>query len=56
MGVIPKNEQRPRPFVDYTFSGVNNDTVPLSPAEAMQFGRTLERISANVVHSNPKFG
>jgi hypothetical protein len=56
MGVVPQHERRPRPIVDYTFSGVNTDTIPLSPAEAMQFGRALERIIANVVHSDPKFG
>jgi hypothetical protein len=56
MGVVPQHERRPRPIVDYTFSGINDETVPLSPREAMQFGRALERIIAQVVHSNPKFG
>lgn len=56
MGVVPQHERRPRPIVDYTYSGVNDDTVPLSPQEAMQFGRALERTIAQVVHSNPKFG
>ena len=56
MGVVPQHERRPRPIVDYTFSGINDDTVPLAPAEAMQFGRALERIIAQVVHNNPRFG
>ena len=56
MGVVPQHERRPRPIVDYTFSGVNRDTLPLSPREAMQFGRALERIISQVVHSNPHFG
>jgi len=56
MGVVPQHERRPRPIVDYTFSGVNRDTLPLSPREAMQFGRALERIISQVVHSNPLFG
>ena len=56
MGVVPQHERRPRPIVDYTFSGVNADTVGLAPHEAMQFGRTLERLLSQVVHANPKFG
>jgi hypothetical protein len=56
MGVVPQHERRPRPIVDYSFSGVNTDTVKLAPAEAMQFGRALERIIRLVVLSNPKFG
>jgi hypothetical protein len=51
MGVVPQHERRPRPIVDYSYSGVNTDTVPLAPPEAMQFGRALERIVAQVVHS-----
>jgi hypothetical protein len=56
MGVVPQHERRPRPIVDYTFSGVNADTVGLAPREAMQFGHTLERLLSQVVHANPKFG
>ena len=56
MGVVPQHERRPRPIVDYTFSGVNTDTVGLAPHEAMQFGRTLERLLSQVVHANPRFG
>ena len=56
MGVVPQHERRPRPIVDYTFSGVNDDTVGLAPHEAMQFGHTLERLLTQVVHANPKFG
>jgi hypothetical protein len=56
MGVVPQHERRPRPIVDYSFSAVNRDTAPLSPAEAMQFGRTLERLIFQIVHSNPRFG
>jgi len=56
MGVVPQHERRPRPIVDYTFSGVNADTVGLAPHEAMQFGHTLERLLTQVVRANPKFG
>ena len=56
MGVVPQNERRPRPIVDYSFSGVNRDTVLLAPRKAMQFGRALERLITQVVRSNPLFG
>ena len=38
MGVVPQHERRPRPIVDYSYSNVNQETVPLAPQEAMQFG------------------
>jgi hypothetical protein len=56
MGVVPQHERRPRPIVDYSFSGVNSDTMRIAPVDAMQFGRALERIITQVVHSNPRFG
>jgi hypothetical protein len=56
MGVVPQHERRPRPIVDYTFSGVNQETVRLAPAEAMQFGRTLERLINQVVRADPRYG
>ena len=56
MGVVPQHARRPRPIVDYTFSGLNKDTLPLSPREAMQFGRALDRIISQVVHADPRFG
>ena len=43
-------------IVDYTFYRVNQDTLRLTPPEAMQFGRALERILYMIRHSNPKFG
>jgi hypothetical protein len=38
MRVISQHARQPRPIVNYSFSGVNRDTVPLCPQEAMQFG------------------
>ena len=34
-GVVPQRDRRPRWIVDYSFSGVNQDTLPLAPSEAM---------------------
>ena len=56
LGVVPQRERRPRLIVDYTYSGVNSDTVRLAPPEAMQFGRALPRLLSRLVHANPRFG
>jgi len=56
IGIVPQRERRPRLIVDYTYYGVNQETQQLSPSEAMQFGRALERILYNVRHANPAYG
>ncbi|MGH7974087.1 MAG: hypothetical protein ACREBR_01075 [bacterium] len=56
MGVVPQRDRRPRIIVDYTFSGVNADTVPLAPLEAMQFGKALHRLMRQLVEADPRHG
>jgi hypothetical protein len=56
IGVVPQRDRRPRLIVDYTFSGVNVDTVSLAPKESMQFGRALQRVITKVVHADPRYG
>ena len=56
LGVVPQRERRPRLIVDYTYNGVNEDTVKMVPPEAMQFGRALERVLYAVHHANPHHG
>lgn len=56
LGVIPQRDRRPRLIVDYSYSGVNADTVPLAPRGAMQFGRALQRVLTRIVHANPRYG
>jgi hypothetical protein len=48
--------RRPITIVDYTFSGVNEDTCPIAPAEAMQFSTALQHVIETIVNANPKFG
>ena len=43
-GVVPQRDRRPRWICDYTWFGVNADTLPLAAKEAMQFGHALEQI------------
>jgi hypothetical protein len=56
LGVVPQRERRPRLIVDLSFYGVNADTVRQAPPEAMQFGRTLERLLATIRHADPAYG
>ncbi|NJN71149.1 MAG: hypothetical protein HC801_13350 [Nitrospira sp.] len=56
MGVVPQRGRRPRLIVDLSFYDINLDTISLAPKEAMQFGRTLERILYQIRHANPRFG
>jgi hypothetical protein len=56
IGVVPQRDRRPRTIVDYSFSGVNQETCPLAPAEAMQFGKALQRIVDDIVNADPRWG
>eukprot|EP00536_Pseudo-nitzschia_multiseries_P018007 jgi/Psemu1/53700/gm1.53700_g len=56
LGLVPQRGRRPRMISDYTYSEVNQDTIPLAPAEAMQFGRTLPRLLHKLHHANNRFG
>jgi hypothetical protein len=54
--VVPQRDPRPHTISDYSFFGVNDDTIPLSPSEAMQFGRALQRILHTIARSDPRLG
>ena len=56
LGVVPQRDRRPRVIVDYTFNGINADTLRLAPTEAMQFGKALQRILQAILHADPRFG
>jgi hypothetical protein len=56
LGVVPQHERRPRLIVDFSFSNVNADTIPLAPKEAIQFGRALQRVLTTIVHADPRYG
>eukprot|EP00978_Attheya_sp_CCMP212_P040642 scaffold224158_cov51-Attheya_sp.AAC.1 len=53
-GVVPQRERRPQLIVDYTFLGVNADTVKLAP-DSMQFGRSLQRILHTLHLADPRW-
>ena len=56
LGVVPQHERRPRTISDYSFYGINADTLQLAPPEAMQFGRALQRLLHRIHQANPRYG
>jgi hypothetical protein len=56
LGVVLQQNRRPCLIVDYTYYDINQETVILSPKEAMQFGRALECILYHIQHANPRYG
>jgi len=55
-GVVEQRERRPRWIVDYSFWGINKETLPLAALESMQFGLALDRILREILLANPEFG
>jgi len=56
LGVVPQHDHWPCTIADYTFSGVNADTIPLATHLALQFGQALLQIIHAIVQSNPAHG
>lgn len=55
-GVVPQRGRRPRWIGDYSWSNVNQETLPLFAAESMQFGHALDRILREILLANPAHG
>ena len=55
-GVVPQRDRRPRWIVDYTWSEVNQETLPLAAVEAMQFGHALDRLLREILLADPAHG
>ena len=56
LGCVPQRERRPRIINDYTYSGVNPGSIKLAPPEAMQWGRTLNRVMWYVLNADSRHG
>jgi len=56
LGCVPQRERSPRMINDYTFSGVNPQTVKRAPPEAIQWGRALHRLLWYVFTANELHG
>jgi Reverse transcriptase (RNA-dependent DNA polymerase). len=56
-GVVPQRDRRPRWIVvDYSFYGINQETLPLIAEDAMQFGHALARILRHILLADPQHG
>jgi len=56
LGCVPQRERRPRMINDYTFSGVNPQTVKRAPPESMQWGKALHRLLWYVFMADQRHG
>jgi len=56
LGSVPQRDRRDRLINDLTYFGTNDESSGFAPKEAMQFGKTLERLLYRIRHSNPAFG
>ena len=56
LGVVPQRNRRPRLIVDLSFFMVNQETLPVAPAEAMQFVRALQRLLQRILLADPVHG
>jgi hypothetical protein len=56
LGCLPQRDRRPRMICDYTYSGVNQETVKRAPPEAMQWGRALPRLLWYVFTADQRHG
>jgi hypothetical protein len=54
-GVVPQRDRRPRPIVDYSFSGVNDATVSCAP-DSIQFGAALYRFLQRLQRADTRQG
>ena len=54
--IFPQRGRRPRWIVDYSFWGVNDETLPLAALESMQFGNALDRILREILMADPRYG
>jgi hypothetical protein len=56
LGILPQRDRRPHPIMDYMYNTVTQNSLPLAPFSAMQFGNVLQCILQQVAYCNPAFG
>ena len=54
--MVPQRDRRPRWIVDYSWWNVNQETLPLVPKEAMQFGHMLDRLLREILLADQAHG
>ena len=56
LSLVPQQNKRDRMIPDYSFFGVNEDTVPIAPPQAMQFSQTLKWLLQRIHRANDVIG
>lgn len=56
LGIKEERDRRARLVVDHTWFLVNQNTLELTPKEAMQFGGALYRVLYRVHHADARYG
>ena len=56
IGLVPQRNRRDRMISDYSYFGVNSETLGVAPLDAMQFGRTLQRLLERIHRANCQYG
>ena len=55
-GIIPQWDRHPQTIIDYTWLGINADTIGMAPPESMQFGHTFWCLLHAIYFANPHWG
>jgi len=55
LGLVPQRGRCNCMISDYSYVGVNSDTLRLAPAKAIQFDKALTRLLTKIHHSNKRF-
>jgi hypothetical protein len=56
LGVVPQRDRRTQTISNYSFFGVNDETLALAPGECMQFGKALWRLLRHLKSANLHIG
>lgn len=54
--VVPQQEWQPWVIVDYSFFGINDNTVWLSQHHSLQLGKAQDRFLQQTLRASPKYG
>ena len=55
-GIIPQRGEQPRWICNYSWSVINQATLPLSPTDSMQFSHALNYYLREIILSDPALG
>ena len=54
-GVVPQQVRHPQPIIDYSWCNIYQDSMPVAPIEAMQFGKTFSWLMQQLVDAPAEY-